>query len=117
MTMWGTGSPKREFLHVDDLADGCLRIMQEQNPDDWYNVGCGEDISIFDLAQLVAKTVGFEGEILKDPSKPDGTPRKLMDVSKLKNLGWEPKLSLEEGLRITYEDFITKHASGEFRAK
>jgi len=117
VTIWGTGSPKREFLHVDDLANGCLRIMQLIDPEDWYNVGCGEDIAILDLAKLVAKVVGFEGQILTDPTKPDGTPRKLMDVSKLKSIGWSPKLDLEGGLTITYDDFKEKTAKGEYRQK
>ena len=117
VTIWGTGTPKREFLHVDDLADACLRLMEEQDPADWVNVGCGEDISILDLAKLVAKSVGFEGKILTDPSKPDGTPRKLMDVSLLKSTGWEPTLDLEQGLALTYEDFKQKTASQALRAK
>jgi len=102
---------------VDDLANGCLRIMQLIDPEDWYNVGCGEDIAILDLAKLVAKVVGFEGQILTDPTKPDGTPRKLMDVSKLKSIGWSPKLDLEGGLTITYDDFKEKTAKGEYRQK
>lgn len=117
VTIWGTGSPRREFLHVDDLAAGCLKIMQLENPADWYNVGCGEDVSILELATLIAKTVGYNGEILTDPTKPDGTPRKLMDVSCLKAEGWGPQISLEDGLKITYEDFVLHHEKGEFRSK
>jgi GDP-L-fucose synthase len=115
--IWGTGSPKREFLHVDDLAAGCLTIMQQENPADWYNLGCGEDISIIDLAKLIAKVVGFEGEIATDPTKPDGTPRKLMDVSRLKGTGWSPKIDLEYGLSMTYADFVEKVKTGDYRAK
>ncbi len=117
VTIWGTGTPKREFLHVDDLADGCLRLMQEANPADWVNVGCGEDVSIMELAKLIAKTVGFEGEIQTDPSKPDGTPRKLMDVNLLKETGWQPKISLEQGLSITYQEFKDQEKEGKNRAR
>jgi GDP-L-fucose synthase len=98
VTIWGTGTPKREFLYVDDLADACFYLMETYNEPGLLNIGVGTDVSILELAQLVAKTVGYEGEILTDPSKPDGTPRKLMDVSKLTAKGWEAKISLEEGI-------------------
>lgn len=102
VTIWGTGSPRREFLHADDLADACYFLMQTYNESGLVNIGVGEDISILELAQLVRKIVGFEGDILHDLSKPDGTPRKLMDVSKLHALGWRAKIDLEEGISATY---------------
>ncbi|GAB4119264.1 MAG: GDP-L-fucose synthase [Thermoflexibacter sp.] len=101
--IWGTGSPRREFLHVDDLAEACLFLMQNYNEEQFLNVGTGEDITIKDLALLVKKIVGYEGEIYFNTSKPDGTPRKLMDVSRLHNLGWKHKISLEEGIKSVYE--------------
>lgn len=104
VTIWGTGSPKREFLHADDLAEACLYLMENYNEQGLVNIGVGEDISILDLAILVKKVVGFEGEILTDTSKPDGTPRKLMDVSKLNGFGWKAKTSLEEGIQKVYEE-------------
>lgn len=104
VTIWGTGSPKREFLHVDDLAQACLFLMENYNDSGLVNIGIGDDISILDLAILVKKIVGFEGEILTDPTKPDGTPRKLMDVSKLTSLGWKAKTSLEDGIRKVYDE-------------
>lgn len=102
VTIWGTGSPRREFLHADDLADACYFLMQTYDEPGLVNIGVGEDISILELAQLVRKIVGFEGEILHDLSKPDGTPRKLMDVSKLHALGWRAKIDLEEGIGRVY---------------
>jgi GDP-L-fucose synthase len=104
VTIWGTGSPKREFLHADDLAEACLFLMESYNDSGLVNIGVGEDISILDLAILVKKIVGYEGEILTDPSKPDGTPRKLMDVSKLSSFGWKAKTSLEEGIQKVYDE-------------
>ena len=104
VTIWGTGSPKREFLHADDLAEACLFLMESYNESGLVNIGIGDDISILELAQLVKKTVGFEGEILTDVSKPDGTPRKLMDVSKLNGLGWKAKITLEKGIQKVYEE-------------
>lgn len=108
MELWGTGSPLREFLHVDDLADACYFLMQEYNGREHVNVGVGEDLSIRDLAGIISKVVGYEGEIKWNTSKPDGTPRKLMDVSKLHALGWKHTIGLEEGIRSTYEDFLAK---------
>jgi len=105
VTVWGTGSPLREFLHVDDLAEACLFLMEKYEGDEWLNIGVGHDISIKDLALLVKKVVGFEGELIFDTSKPDGTPRKLMDVSKINNLGWKAKISLEEGIKAVYEEY------------
>ena len=104
VTIWGTGSPLREFLHADDLADACLFLMQTHNDSGLVNIGVGDDISILNLAQLVKQIVGFEGDIITDMSKPDGTPRKLMDVSKLTNLGWKASISLEEGIKKVYEE-------------
>ncbi|MDQ1167505.1 GDP-L-fucose synthase [Flavobacterium sp. SORGH_AS_0622] len=104
VTIWGTGSPKREFLHADDLAEACFYLMENYNEEGLVNIGVGEDISILDLAILVKKIVGFEGEILTDTTKPDGTPRKLMDVSKLNGFGWKAKTSLEEGIQKVYDE-------------
>ena len=104
VTIWGTGSPLREFLHADDLAAACLFLMETHNESGLVNIGVGEDISILDLAKMVKQIVGFEGEIQTDTSKPDGTPRKLMDVSKLTNLGWKASISLEDGIQKVYEE-------------
>jgi GDP-L-fucose synthase len=103
VTLWGTGTPRREFLHVDDLADACYFLMQEYNEPGFVNIGTGVDLPILELAQMVQRIVGFEGEIRHDLSKPDGTPRKLMDVSKLHNLGWKASIDLEAGIRSVYE--------------
>lgn len=105
--IWGSGSPKREFLHVDDLADACFVLMQEYNGEDWFNIGTGEDISIKDLALTIKSVVGYEGELMFDSSKPDGTPRKLMDVSKLHSLGWKHQIELEEGIQKVYDEVKT----------
>ena len=104
VTIWGTGAPLREFLHADDLASACLYLMENYDESGLINIGVGEDISIIDLARLVKKVVGFEGEILTDTTKPDGTPRKLMDVSKLADLGWRSSITLEEGIRKVYNE-------------
>ena len=105
VTIWGTGEPRREFLHADDLADACYFLMQEYDEPGLINVGVGEDISIMELAQLVQRVTGFKGEIKRDLSKPDGTPRKLMDVSKLHALGWKATIRLEEGIRKVYQEY------------
>lgn len=102
--IWGTGSPLREFLHVDDLADACYFLMQNYNEKDFVNIGTGTDISIKDLALLIKKATGYDGELHFDTSKPDGTPRKLMDVSKLQQLGWQHSIGLEEGITQTYKE-------------
>lgn len=104
VTIWGTGSPKREFLYADELADACLFLMESHNDSGLVNIGVGEDISILDLALLVKKIVGFEGDVLTDTTKPDGTPRKLMDVSKLNGLGWKAKITLEEGIQKVFNE-------------
>ena len=106
VTIWGTGSPLREFLFADDLADGCLHLMGLDDPPSLVNIGVGSDVSILELAKLIAETVGFDGKILTDPSKPDGTPRKLMDSSLIRSLGWEAATSLEGGLKLAYQDFL-----------
>jgi GDP-L-fucose synthase len=102
--IWGTGSPKREFLHVDDLADACYFLMQNYNEKGFLNIGVGDDITIKDLALLVKKIVDFEGELVFDNSKPDGTPRKLMDVGRLDGLGWKARIPLEEGIASVYKE-------------
>ena len=102
VTLWGTGTPRREFLHVDDLAGACLYVMEHYEGEAFLNVGVGEDVSIRELAELVRRVVGFEGRIDWDSSKPDGTPRKLLDVSKLHALGWRARIPFEEGVRSTY---------------
>jgi len=108
VTLWGTGSVYREFLHVDDLAQACLFLMKKHDTADLINVGCGKDITIHDLAALIGKVTGFTGEIEWDSSKPDGTPRKLLDVTKLTQLGWKAKIPLEKGIRSTYRWWL-KH--------
>ena len=108
VVIWGTGSPMREFLFADDLADACYYLMENYSEPTLINIGTGEDLTIKDLALAVKKTVGFEGELVFDTSKPDGTPRKLMDVSKLHNLGWKHQIELEEGLKLAYQDYLSK---------
>jgi GDP-L-fucose synthase len=108
VVIWGTGTPMREFLHADDLADACYFLIQNYNEPGFVNIGVGEDIAIKDLAALIKKIVGYEGEIVHDLSKPDGTPRKLMDVSKLSSLGWKAKTSLEDGIKKVYEEYLTR---------
>ena len=108
VTIWGTGSPKREFLFADDLAAACYYLMENYNEPGLVNIGTGEDLSIKELAELVKKTVGYEGEITFDTSKPDGTPRKLMDVSKLHSKGWKHTIELPEGVSLAYQDFLNK---------
>ncbi|MGN6136379.1 MAG: GDP-L-fucose synthase family protein [Aureliella sp.] len=117
VTIWGTGTPRREFLYVDDLADALVHLLSLDNPPDWVNVGSGTDLSILELAQLVARTVGYTGRIELDLSKPDGTPRKLTDISLLKSTGWQPSISLEEGLARTYAAFQHETASQIRREK
>jgi GDP-L-fucose synthase len=104
--VWGTGKPRREFLYVDDLADACLHLMANYSGSEPVNIGVGKDISIEELAQLIRAVVGYEGDIVYDTSKPDGTPRKLLDVSRLRDLGWQAKIPLKEGIEQTYMRFL-----------
>lgn len=115
VTLWGSGKPCREFLHVSDLATAVIHMLQQDNPPDWVNVGTGKDCSILELAQAIQKTVGYKGKIELDPSKPDGTARKLLDITLIKKTGWEPKISLKEGLAQTYENFLRESTSGKLR--
>ena len=110
VTLWGSGKPRREFLHADDLADACLFLMQEYNEPGLVNIGVGEDVEIGELAGMIGRIAGYTGEIVHDLGKPDGTPRKLMDVSKLHRLGWKASISLEEGLKRTYAEFARLYA-------
>jgi GDP-L-fucose synthase len=105
VTIWGTGTPRREFLHVDDLADACYFLLQNYNEQGLVNIGCGTDVSIKELAELIVAEVEYEGELVFDTTKPDGTPRKLMDTSKINNLGWHPKIKLSEGIKNTIFEF------------
>ena len=116
VVMWGTGTPLREFLHVDDLADASIFLMGLDNPPDWVNVGSGDEVSIRQLAESVKKAVGFEGEIVQDTNKPDGTPRKLMDNSLLQSLGWTRKIDLDTGINLTYQSFLEEMAGETLRA-
>ena len=104
--VWGSGRPRREFLHVDDLADACLFLMQHHDSEQLINVGWGEDVSIAELAGMIGRVVGFEGALRFDASKPDGTPRKLLDTTRLAALGWRPRIRLEDGIRSTYDWFL-----------
>lgn len=115
VVIWGSGKPLREFLHVDDLADALVFLLGLEDPPDWINVGSGEEISIRGLAELVAEVVGFAGDIRTDPSMPDGTPRKLMDNRRLRELGWKPSIGLREGIGQAYEDFRERLAGGRLR--
>jgi GDP-L-fucose synthase len=110
VTCWGSGAPYREFLYADDLAKACLFLMQHYSEEQFINVGYGSDVSIRKLAEMVRSIVGFKGEIVWDTSKPDGTPRKLMDSSRLFGLGWKPEINLETGIRLSYEDFLRNQA-------
>ena len=111
--VWGTGTPRREFLYVDDLADACIHLMKTYSSGELVNIGTGEDITIAEFAQVVARVVGYRGEISFDPSRPDGTPRKLLDVDRLARLGWRARTSLEEGIKLAYQAFLneTKQAA------
>ncbi|MEU8570662.1 GDP-L-fucose synthase [Streptomyces pathocidini] len=104
--LWGTGTPRREFLHVDDLADACALLLRRYDDDGPVNVGCGEDLTIRELAELVGEVTAYGGRIAFDPSKPDGTPRKLLDISRLATLGWRPKIALREGIASVYQDWL-----------
>ncbi|NNC86835.1 MAG: GDP-L-fucose synthase [Akkermansiaceae bacterium] len=117
VVLWGTGTPLREFLHVDDLAAGVLHLLGLEDPPDLVNIGTGSEISIRDLAELVAEVVGFEGKLVQDTGKPDGTPRKVTDNSLIRSFGWEPRIPLREGLVATYRDFQQEAAGGGLRTR
>ncbi|WP_300214632.1 GDP-L-fucose synthase [Bradyrhizobium sp.] len=109
VVVWGTGTPRREFLYVDDLADACIHLMKTYSSDELVNIGTGEDITIAEFARMVAGAVGYRGAISFDPSRPDGTPRKLLDVSRLARLGWRAPTSLEDGIKLAYQAFLREH--------
>ena len=115
VTIWGSGTPMREFLHADDAAAGILHLLELENPPEWVNLGCGTDISIGDLARLVKDAVGYEGKLTFDTSKPDGTPRKLTDISRIKETGWAPKIPIEQGVPMAYQSFLDEQAAGTLR--
>jgi len=114
--IWGSGTPRREFLYVDDLARACVKLMNHESADGLYNIGSGTDIAISDLAMLVAEVVGFNGRLIYDPSKPDGTPCKLMDSHRMNGLGWRPEVELREGIAMTYQHFLSRSTSPETEA-
>ncbi|MEZ5825693.1 MAG: GDP-L-fucose synthase [Geminicoccaceae bacterium] len=111
VTIWGTGTPRREFLHVDDLADACVHLLRHHSGHEPVNIGCGSDLSIIELARMIARIAGYRGEILTDPSMPDGTPRKLLDTSRMSALGWQPRIPLEEGIAATWRWYL-EHIDG-----
>jgi GDP-L-fucose synthase len=116
VAIWGTGQPRRDFLHVDDLADAIVHLLGMANPPDWVNVGTGTDLSVMELAHKIACVVGYRGRIVTDPSRPDGTPQKRTDVTRLHQLGWHHQIDLDEGLSRTYESFLTESRSGRLRS-
>ena len=111
LPVWGTGTPRREFLHVDDLADACLFLLESYDSPEIVNIGCGEDLTIRELAETVCAVLGFQGELVFDTSKPDGTPRKLLDMTKLFALGWRPTIPLRDGIRDAYQWFLNSKPS------
>jgi GDP-L-fucose synthase len=111
ITVWGTGTPRREFLHTDDLADACVFLLDNHDQPDLVNIGCGEDVTIRELAETVCEVLGFKGTLEFDSSKPDGTPRKLLDISKIKSLGWSPKISLRAGIADAYDWFVENQST------
>jgi GDP-L-fucose synthase len=115
VSIWGTGTPRREFLYVNDLVAACYHLLELENPPNWVNVGCGVDISIRELAESVSQVIGFQGLIECDPSKPDGTPRKLLDISLLSSSGWSPLVPMQQGLALAYDDFLTSITTGKVR--
>jgi GDP-L-fucose synthase len=117
MTAWGTGAPKREFLHVDELADACAFLLKMTNPPDLINIGTGTDVTIKELTEVIASVVGFKGRIVWDATKPDGTPRKLLDVSRLTALGWKARIDLREGVEKTYASYLAEKAAGTLRTR
>jgi GDP-L-fucose synthase len=108
VVVWGTGTPRREFLYVDDLADACIHLVKNYSGDGLVNIGTGQDITIAEFARVVAATVGYSGKISFDPSRPDGTPRKLLDVSRLAELGWRARTSLEDGIKLAYQAYLSE---------
>jgi GDP-L-fucose synthase len=115
VAVWGTGAPRREFLYVDDLADACVHLMKNYSGDRLINIGTGEDIAIAEFARVVAATVGYSGAISFDPTRPDGTPRKLLDVSRLAALGWRARTSLEDGIKLAYQAYLSEHSLSSLR--
>jgi GDP-L-fucose synthase len=115
VVLWGTGSPRREFLHVDDLADACLHFLRMADPPDWVNIGTGVDVTIRELAELVKEITNYPGKIVWDSSKPDGTPRKLLNVERARAAGWSARIPLREGVARTYQDFLRERAEGILR--
>lgn len=115
VVLWGSGSPRREFLHVDDLAEACVHLLGLVDPPDWINVGTGTDVTIRELAGLVSEVTGFQGRLVFDTTKPDGTPRKWLDISRIRASGWEPRISLPDGVARTYRDFLAEKAAGTLR--
>jgi GDP-L-fucose synthase len=113
VSLWGTGAPTREFLHADDMGRACIFLLENYDDDIAINVGVGQDVSIRELAELIQEIVGFHGNILWDTSKPDGTPRRLLDISKIQELGWRPTIALEEGVKTTYEWYLSQEISGD----
>src|SRR5437763_207545 len=111
LIVWGSGKPRREFLHVDDLASACLLLLEKYDSPEIINVGCGEDVTIRELAELICDVVGFDGELVWDITKPDGTPRKLLDTTKIRALGWQPSIPLQQGIAQTYEWFVANYAA------
>jgi GDP-L-fucose synthase len=113
--LWGSGTPRREFLYVDDLADACIFLMDHYDRSEIVNVGVGSDVTIKELAELIGRTIGYEGETVWNREMPDGTPRKLLDVTRLKSMGWEARTSLETGIKLTYENYLLLERSGDFK--
>jgi GDP-L-fucose synthase len=116
VVIWGSGRTRREFLHVDDLAEAILHLLSLDHPEDWLNVGTGTDVTILELAELIKEVTGYKGKVMTDPSKPDGTMRKLLDISKIRASGWKPNISLEQGLIRTYRDFLMEKQDGRLRS-
>jgi GDP-L-fucose synthase len=110
VSIWGSGTPRREFIHADDVADACIHLMQAgQASEGPFNLGTGSDVAIMELAQMIARIIGYRGQLICDPSKPDGTPRKLLDSSRIRQLGWSPTVTLEQGLEQTYQWYLVHH--------
>ena len=113
VAIWGSGTPRREFIYADDVADACIHLMQaDQASEGPFNLGTGSDIAILELAQMIARIIGYSGQLICDPSKPDGTARKLLDSGRIRQLGWSPKVMLEQGLERTYQWYLAQHGQG-----